>query len=319
MISRLVDRLTRSAIIMYHRVADVPHDPWGLSVSPDNFAAQLDQLRRSRTVLPMAEFAARALAGTLPRRAVAITFDDGYVDNLEAASPILIDAGLPATLFLATGPTVEHGAYWFEDLAELILDAPSPADFTFQLAGKERRVTFGPREAHDDERGDWRGWEGPHTMREREFCSLWDEIRVLDPAAQLTAIAAIRTELHAPPAQCARPMTPGEAREIVKAGAFTLGGHTRDHADLLALDEEAALAQIVQGKCETEALTGAPITGFAYPFGRHDGRVARLVEAAGFDWACTTEHAHVRRSKPVQPFLLPRIQAEDTPDINWLG
>lgn len=302
---------------MYHRVADVAHDPWGLAVSPANFAAQLDLLRRRRTVLTMTEFVARALAGSLPRRAVAITFDDGYADNLEAASPILRDAGVPATLFLATGPTIEHGAYWFEELAELILDAGPPADFAFALAGGIRRVAFGPREALDDARGEWRGWEAPRTPRERAFCALWDEIRVLDPAEQLAAIARIRAALGAAPARCARPMTPAEVREIAGAGAFTLGGHTRDHADLLALDDDAALAQIVDGKHEAEALTGARMTGFAYPFGRHDDRVARLVERAGFDWACTTQHAHVRRGG-ARRFLLPRLQAEDRPDIDWL-
>ena len=53
-------------------------------------------------VLPLSEAASRLAQGTLPARALSITFDDGYADNREIAAPILQRLGLSATFFIAT-------------------------------------------------------------------------------------------------------------------------------------------------------------------------------------------------------------------------
>ncbi|HEU4825346.1 MAG TPA: hypothetical protein VFS85_02635, partial [Dongiaceae bacterium] len=60
------------AILMYHRVADLPYDPWGLAVTPAHFAAQLAVLRKERLPLSMTEFVQRLETGSLPRHAVAV-------------------------------------------------------------------------------------------------------------------------------------------------------------------------------------------------------------------------------------------------------
>ena len=85
---------------MYHRIADAPIDPWDLAVSQAYFKEQLDVLNRTRKPLPLAEFVGLLAAGRLPSNAVAITFDDGYVDNLVAGKPLLAAADIPATIFL---------------------------------------------------------------------------------------------------------------------------------------------------------------------------------------------------------------------------
>ena len=88
---------------MYHRVAAPAVDPWGLAVHPDHFAEHMEVLRAQRTPLPMSEIVRRLEDGTLPDNAVAVTFDDGYVDNVCEARPRLDAAGVPATIFLVTG------------------------------------------------------------------------------------------------------------------------------------------------------------------------------------------------------------------------
>src|SRR5271165_453487 len=77
------------AILMYHRIATPDVDPWGLSVSPKRFAEQVQALRARRTMLSMDALVARLKSGDLPHDAVALTFDDGYLDNLGQAKPIL--------------------------------------------------------------------------------------------------------------------------------------------------------------------------------------------------------------------------------------
>src|SRR5690349_12394570 len=77
------------AILMYHRIANESFDPWGLSVSPRNFAEQIDWLSANRSILGLTDFAQLHRKGRLPSDAVAITFDDGYASVIEEATPVL--------------------------------------------------------------------------------------------------------------------------------------------------------------------------------------------------------------------------------------
>jgi peptidoglycan/xylan/chitin deacetylase (PgdA/CDA1 family) len=90
-------------ILTYHRVNDT-HPRDRLTVHPDSFAAQMEELRASWAVLSLDD-AVSALRGErpIPARAVAITFDDGYRDNFTFAVPVLERFGFPATFFIATG------------------------------------------------------------------------------------------------------------------------------------------------------------------------------------------------------------------------
>ena len=90
-------------ILTYHRVNDT-HPRDRLTVHPRAFAAQMEELRKARSVITVEE-AVSALRGDrpLPARAVAITFDDGYRDNFTFALPILEQFGFSATFFIATG------------------------------------------------------------------------------------------------------------------------------------------------------------------------------------------------------------------------
>lgn len=145
MIGRLVRRARRAvngprpAILLYHRVARPALDPWRLAIAPEDFAAQMDWLVARRTLMPLDAFVSALFAGTLPANAAAITFDDGYADNLHAAAPILAARGLPATLFVASG-SVGAPAFWWDALAAVML-GPSGAG----LAAYRR---------------EWRRWQG---------------------------------------------------------------------------------------------------------------------------------------------------------------
>jgi len=89
-------------ILLYHRVG--PRDGSYMdayTVSPEAFRAQMEQLHRERWH-PISIASALA-GGDLPRRAVAITFDDGFASNREHAWPVLERFGFPADTFIVTG------------------------------------------------------------------------------------------------------------------------------------------------------------------------------------------------------------------------
>src|SRR5690348_5921529 len=76
-------------ILMYHRIADPLSDPQLLCVSPAHFAEHLAVIQERFEIVPLRELAARAQSGKSVRGTAAITFDDGYADNLHHAKPLL--------------------------------------------------------------------------------------------------------------------------------------------------------------------------------------------------------------------------------------
>ena len=102
-------------ILAYHGVCDdsLAGEPWmpGYFVTASVFDRQLRFLRQEANVIPLAEAARALAAGKLPERAVALTFDDGYANNLELAAPMLARYGMPATVFLSSH-YIESGALY---------------------------------------------------------------------------------------------------------------------------------------------------------------------------------------------------------------
>src|SRR6185295_16005847 len=84
-------------VLMYHRVAEVSADPFSLCVAPERFSEHMDTLRKVAQPLRLQQLAHHLRSGTLPRRSVVVTFDDGYVDNLQKAKPLLERFDIPAT------------------------------------------------------------------------------------------------------------------------------------------------------------------------------------------------------------------------------
>jgi hypothetical protein len=115
-------------ILMYHRIAEEPNDPWALAVAPARFEEQLLVLRRTRHLLPLMDFIRHLKAGSLPAHSAAVTFDDGYADNLSIAAPILRKHHLPATLFIATG-YLDGGCMWNDKVIEAFRSTQDPRLF----------------------------------------------------------------------------------------------------------------------------------------------------------------------------------------------
>ena len=90
----------QGVVVAFHRVSDIQRDP--LTCSVKDFEAFCRFFRRHFTVISLGEMVARLDGGRPLDRTLAVTFDDGYLDNYEHAAPILRDLGLPATFFVVT-------------------------------------------------------------------------------------------------------------------------------------------------------------------------------------------------------------------------
>jgi peptidoglycan/xylan/chitin deacetylase (PgdA/CDA1 family) len=317
--AQLLDRVRRRlrpnrpkpAILMYHRVANLPVDPWGLAVHPARFAAHLAVLRASHRPLGMSEFVDRAKRGTLPSNAVAITFDDGYADTLRQARPRLAAAGIPATLFLATAFVGQRVEYWWDELARSVLERSEAVDDEVMVAGETYRLRLAPAADAGRESAGWRAWDPPRTERQTLYYTLWERLRGLGAADREAAMTRLRAILRAPaPAPADLPMDASEVGELAADPLFQIGGHTATHPVLPTLGSAERRRDILEGKQACERLTRRAPVGFAYPHGACDADSKAAVAECGFEWACTTESRPVAAAEP-DWYALPRIAALD--------
>lgn len=182
-------------ILMYHHVSEtVLPGPYGraLTVRPAEFTRQLDWLRGSGCeTVTVDTIVADAQAGALHGCEVAITFDDGYVDDV-AAAHMLAAGGDTATLYVSSG-----------------------------LVG---------------------------------------------------------TPGH---------LTRSQVRALADEG-LQIGAHTINHVDLTTRDDAQAAREIGGSRRSLQAWSGTAVDSFAYPAGRFDSRIERLVRAGSFKNAVTT-------------------------------
>jgi peptidoglycan/xylan/chitin deacetylase (PgdA/CDA1 family) len=295
----------RPVILMYHRIAHDPLDPWGLCVSPAHFEEQLEVLRRTRHPLSLTEFVRRLVANTLPSNAVAVTFDDGYADNFLAGKPRLAAADVPAIVFLATSYLDRPDEFWWDELARLVLAGDGPRNFELVAGGDVLQVDLGASTAA--------GEDGTlPAVRGAALTPIWEAVRRLNDDERRRAMADIRSVLtdRGGIVDRGRAMTRDEVRALVSDGLVTIGGHTATHPLLTALGSEACQIEITQSKAACEALVGTEIAGFAYPYGGFDDFARKAVQAAGFGFACSTRHAPADPTSDL--FGLPRIQIRNS-------
>ena len=280
----------RAGILMYHRIAEESLDPWGLCVPPDRFDEQMAVLAQTAAAV---DLAAIGDGSALDRcgRSVAVTFDDGYADNLLAALPILEKHDVPATFFLVSQALGSNREYWWDALMRAVLESgPLPPVLALRLGGVERIFQLEEDHATPAPQHPWDAEEGARSGRERLYLGLWNAIVVLEPAEQEEAVEQVLAW-----AGC----TPGGPphRHAAQADAIAalahhplvrIGSHTRHHVSLPDCDPRRQRAEIEGAHRELEDLLGRRIDRFAYPYGRYDRCAREIVEALKIDLACTT-------------------------------
>lgn len=301
-------------VLMYHRVADVAVDPWGLCVSPANFAEQLEVLRHAALPTRLQDLVCPAEHA--PRRVV-VTFDDAYVDNYWVAEPLLSRFEIPATIFVVPGYLGRE--YWWDELEALLLQPGKlPRTLNLSVNGATHEWELGEetidRQLFFRQTTGWRAWRDAPTSRHALFFSLWQLLRPLAEPARRSILEQLRLwaggDLAARPAQ--RAMSCQELASAASRSLLDLGAHTMTHPLLSSLPLDLQQQEIQESKDRLETLLDRPVATFAYPYGDYSPETLRLLHAAGFTMACTTERGLV----PENPDLLrlPRFAV-----LDWSG
>lgn len=274
-------------MLLYHRV--LPHPDPLIPHEPDaaTFDAHLSSLSRVFRVLPLEDALRKLRSGTLPARAVCITFDDGYRDNLEVAVPILKRQGLHATFFIATG-FLDGGRMMHDTVTEATRRLPDgPCDLEWIGLGRQSIGDQASRVLLIDK-----------FVRAVKYLPFHERVAACQRLAGYTQVK-LPTDLM---------MTSENVRQL-SAHGMGVGAHTHDHPILAKLSLADAMTQISRSRDVLANLLGSAPTLFAYPNGKPDldYGVAHVdqVKRAGFSAAVSVSMGTATQSS--DHFQVPRF------------
>ena len=280
------------AILRYHAVceAGAGYAAPGICVSPSDFERHVAYLAGNYRVLPLPEAAAAIGRGSsLPSNAVAITFDDGYADNLEAAQ-VLARYGLTATFYITAGCLADGAPFWPSELRTLVHAVKSPR---IELQADTVRASLPVA-----------------TLAER--AAAVSALTKIFKANPIRVREELREQLRqlAGVAKAPSPMLTWHQVRTMHRMGMDIGSHTMTHPNLPNAGLEDARREVVESKRALEEQLDAPVTMFSYPNGGAERymtpAVAALVRDAGYAAAATSRNAFAGPGSDL--FALERVQ-----------
>ncbi len=286
----------RLAILIYHRVL-----PQQDAMRPDEptiaqFDWQMRLLRNNFQPLPLLDALEQAHAGTLPSRAVCVTFDDGYADNELHALPVLKKYDIPATVFVSTG-FLNGGRMWNDSIIEVLRNFSGG-----RLDLSELNLGCYSLESN--------------AQRLMAIDSIIPKIKHLDPVIRKTLVHEVEKRSANLPDDLM--LTDAQVQSLARNGV-AIGAHTVNHPILSSISTEIARREIHDSKSYLEQLLQERIELFAYPNGKPDldyhVEHRDMVRELGFKAAVST-HWGVS-SKQSDRFQLPRFTPWDRGELKF--
>jgi len=264
----------RLLVLTYHRILPAAdersftEEP-GMLVTPESLALHLDLLGEHFTFYKLSDWINDKNTGaTLPQRACAITFDDGWADNYEFAYPVLQKQAVPATIYLVSDMLGTAEMFWPERLAGVLtaiasrhpeewshpaLDWLHAAHTSYPFSG----VTPTPEQISDI-------IASAKSLPDEEIHQRLD---------------TIEAETGAAPDEQAAPLLSWEqVSEMTASGLVEAGSHTCRHIRLNAdISDDVLLEEIINSKKSIERHTGQAISSFCFPNGDFSPRALSIV------------------------------------------
>ncbi|GEM_PF-311697 len=285
----------RLLIPMYHRVrpADDPARDALIGVqrglSRDLFDQHVRVFRWFGRLLTLDQALDHLHGSARPRSAIALTFDDGYRDNLTEALPVLRKYDAAATVFPVVRTASGGRPLWWDELSQIVRDARLHDDVNLEALA----ATVLDMELLEDgvaaaEAICRRLVPLAHVDRDRQLELLSQRLGVDRQAGRAADLYANWDELR-----------------VMAAAGVEVGSHTIDHVVLSCETPDTIHEQLVGSKRAIEQQLRRPVSCLSYPNGGHDGAVHELAAAAGYRAAVTVEHG-VNHSD-TDPFQLRRV------------
>ncbi|MFT5251169.1 MAG: peptidoglycan/xylan/chitin deacetylase (PgdA/CDA1 family) [Flavobacteriales bacterium] len=195
---------------------------------------------------------------------IAITFDDGYLNNYKYAVPILEKYKVPACFYITT--IHKKAPYLWADFLDLVSFHTEKEEIIFErnLYKKNAKKEF--------------IWNGismknvakalPYEVLKLIYEVFEDDYKALPPKDVEDYWKLMNAE---------------QIKEIADNPLFTIGAHGETHASLVDIPLEAAKREIINSKQQLETICGQPIAEFAFPFGYYNHELVDYCQEIGFE------------------------------------
>lgn len=269
----------RVIVLRYHRVnRGALADPFHLSVSPDVFKKQMEYVKKNYEVISCAQIENNKNA------ALAVTFDDGYLDNYTEAFPVLKSLKMPATVFVSAGLIGKEDVFWWDDLERLVNQSNKP---NVELSWKE------PDGLSKQEIFDLSSSAAKVATLEKleAVCNRVpdaEQKRILSFLASEVNGKHVDSHLHGNDKGSRVTLSWEEAKDLSNSGV-AIGSHGVNHVLLTKVSREKALEEIVESKRIINEKLDGTVKHFAFPGGQIEGWMLEAVKNAGYETAFSTQ------------------------------
>lgn len=281
-------------ILLYHGIVPAPVRRINARfLSSEAFEAQMAFVTRHFQVVSLEQ----ALRGDYdPQRfAVAVTFDDGYRNNLLHAVPILQKHAVPATFFVSTPAAVGKEMLWADrlDIASSLSSGP------VKIAGKA---------FHKDRKGEFVDQSG---IRLKAFCKTEGAEFIAEMEA---AFADVQIADDPQWTDYWKLMQPEDLRTLAETDGMVVGGHGCLHINLDRLPLPVALQDVSANLRYLASATGKPISTFAYPDGAYSPTLVAELGKLGINQQLLVDRNPLVQNDPrlrerftIHPFLPTKV------------
>jgi peptidoglycan/xylan/chitin deacetylase (PgdA/CDA1 family) len=262
-----------------------------LEISPQFLDRLIVHLRKNKVdLVSMDEVRRRLVERDFSRRFVALTFDDGYRDNLEYALPVLQRHGAPFALYIATSFPDRLGEIWWIALERVVAKTDR---LVVEMDGKSRFFEC-----------------AEPAKKRKAFHEVYWWLRSIPQEETLRRVVrdiCVRygVDLKAPTGQFC--MDWAEIAYVANDPLCTIGAHTISHCFLTKVTEKIARSEMQRSAEVIEASLGNRPKHFAYPYGDGGRREFAIAADLGFKTAVTSKPAVLRPKNRDHLTSLPRV------------
>src|SRR5262249_26381901 len=253
---------------------------------PKNFAQHLEVLKRVARATSLGALITELRGKKVPRQGVVITFDDGTVDNLSHARPLLEQHDTPATVFVVSGCAGQARDLWWYELEHNILrPGKLPEHLVLRTDGPDFQWDLNSAADYScTEAQKHRGWnvlaKEDECGRHKLYRALLDLLRSMEVSARHRTLQQLRewsgTMTKADPEHAV--LSHSQINELARDGLVEIGAHTVNHPVLSLLPRESQRQEIIQSRDELSEIIGRPIESFAYPYGTRSDYTEETVD-----------------------------------------
>jgi len=286
--------LYNNLILTYHRIVEnekqIDSEISSISVTTKTFERQIKLLKKKFNMVSIDEI---LKINNKYKKNLAITFDDGYKDNLIHAVPILEKYDVPATIYITTRFLENKWDMWWYEIEKIIWQKDK-LDFHFL----NKKYYFDLKE------------ENNKKKCYKKLSLLFKNLSYSDQNKLLEQITKTKEKVQFKN----KILNKSDLIQLDKKKNITIGSHTHTHANLAILSDNDCKKELLYSKKILENILNKEIAHFAFPYGsKKDAgfRESNFVKDAGYQTAVTTQLGGEINNNL---YLIPRVHIGENHD-----